>query len=561
MKSKIFSIIGSGLIALSLGSCDLDINKDPYAVTELDLSQLLTDVEWEISASFAEGNYLNANFASYVQHTVSHEIDNYSLVSSYSTLNNTWNKIYIYGVKNVDELIKISDREGYAKYAGIGRVLRAYTYMNLVDLFGDVPYSEANVAGIEFPKADKGVDIYNALLAELNKALNNFNDNNAGNDIEPGNNDLFYRGDIAKWIKATNTLKLKLLTQSRLAKSEIVGWKTELDALIAEDNFIANGEDLQFPHTATVSPSDERKTGYVDEYEASQKSVWISPWFYEILNGKTLNVKNNPLAGVQDPRVPYYYFNQLKADASAQNPTDYRDGAFVTTFPSSNSGKSSYTQDASMTVIGIYPVGGKYDDGNGGKIDAKSGSGIAPDKMLQAYSVPFMKAELVLAGEIVGDAKALLEDALEASLAHVNSVVVAADASAPQIDAAVANLFITNVLNRYDAAATPDKKMEIVMTEKWIANFYNSVEAYNDIRRTGYPILFTGNAERKAKSPFDQTADAVDMTAQGGVDVNINVVNAYPRALWYPQEECDVNPNIKNTGRDITKRIVFWDVE
>ncbi len=559
MKNKFLNILGAGLVAFSVSSCDLDINKDPYAVTDLDLSQLLTTVEYEISASFSEGSYLNANFSAYTQHTVSREIDNYALVPSYSTLGNTWNNIYIYGIKNADALIEEANKANLSYYAGIGRVLRVYAYMNLVDLFGDIPYSEANVPSIEFPKADESADIYNALLVELNQALSDFAATE-GNSTKPASNDLFYNGDIQKWIKATNTMKLKLLTQSRLAKDEIANWDTELAALIQEDNFLANGEDLQFPHTATLSPADERKSGYTDEYEASQKSVWISPWMHEIMNGKTYNVKNNPFAGIQDPRVPYYYFNQLKADEEAQNATDYRDGAFVSIMMGSNTPYVSMMQDASMSVIGIYPVGGKFDDGQGGAVGAKSGSGIAPDKMLQAYSVPFMKAELALAGEITADAKALLKEGIEAAFYHVNAVVAKADANAPLIEDDAKDFFINNIMTQYDRA-TDEKKMEIVMTQKWIANIYNPVEAYSDIRRTGYPVLFAGNEERMAYSPFDHTTAATDLSAEGCAELPIVKVADYPRVLWYPQDECDVNPNITNSGRNITLSNVFWDVD
>lgn len=559
MKNKFLNILGAGLVAFSVSSCDLDINKDPYAVTDLNLSQLLSTVEYEISASFAEGSYLNANFSAYTQHTVSREIDNYSLVPSYSTLGNTWNNIYIYGIKNADALIEEANKANLSYYAGIGRVLRVYAYMNLTDLFGDVPYSEANVPGIEFPKADNSAAIYNDLLVQLNQALEDFTATE-GNSTKPGSNDFLYNGDIQKWIKATNTMKLKLLTQSRLAKDEIANWDAELAALIQEDNFLANGEDLQFPHTGTLSPADERKSGYVDEYEASQKGVWISPWMYEIMNGKTYNVKNNPFAGISDPRAPYYYFNQLTADEDAVSQTDYRDGAFVSIMMGSNTSYSSMTQDAAMTVLGIYPVGGKYDDGQGGAIGAKSGSGIAPDKMLQAYSVPFMKAELALAGEITADAKALLQEGIKAAFYHVNAVVAKADANAPLIEDDARDFFINNIMTQYDRASD-EKKMEIVMTQKWVANFYNPIEAYNDIRRTGYPVLFSGNEERKAVSPFDHTVEATDLTAEGGAELAIFKIADYPRVLWYPQDECDVNPNITNKDRNITVSNVFWDVD
>ena len=174
MKRKFYTLIGTALAALALSGCNLDINKDPYVVTNLNFDQLLTATEYEVGINFAEGNYLNANFSAYVHHTVSREIDNYSLVASYATLGNTWEQAYKFSIKNCDALIENADKSGDAICAGIGRVLRTHVYLNLVDLWGDVPYSEANVAGIDKPKADKSADIYNALLESLNAAIANF---------------------------------------------------------------------------------------------------------------------------------------------------------------------------------------------------------------------------------------------------------------------------------------------------------------------------------------------------------------------------------------------------
>lgn len=561
MKNKIFYLLGAGVMAFTMTGCDLDINQDPYAVTDLDVSQLLTCTEYEVAATFSEGYYINAHLESYVQHTTSREVDNYSLVAGYSTLGNTWEQAYRYAIKNCDELIRQGDAANDAVYAGIGRVLRVYTYMNMVDLWGDIPYSQANVAGIETPKADASKDIYNDLLVVINKAIANFKDTEAENPLSIGANDLFYGGNTSKWLKAANTLKLKLLVQTRKAKADITGWQTELDALLTENNFMGDGEDLQFPHSATKTPTDERKFGFVDEYEGGQKSVWINPWFYEVLNGKTYNFKQNPLEGIVDPRIPYYYVNQATATGNASNETDYRDGAFISIFTGSNSGKTSMSQESSMTCIGIYPVGGKFDDGAGGAIGASSGNGIAPDKMLQAYSVPFMKAELVLTEGAAGDAKALLEEGIRASIAHVNAVSKASDPSVPAIDeTAIAGLMM-QVNNAYDKAATNDKKLEIVMTEKWIANFFNSVEAYNDIRRTGYPVLFKGNAERKIYTPYDQTVAASPLPEP--LAYNCSVILDYPRIMWYPETETQLNnANINNTNRTVSAYTnVFWDVQ
>ena len=556
MKRKFYTLIGTALAALALSGCNLDINKDPYVVTNLNFDQLLTATEYEVGINFAEGNYLNANFSAYVHHTVSREIDNYSLVASYATLGNTWEQAYKFSIKNCDALIENADKSGDAICAGIGRVLRTHVYLNLVDLWGDVPYSEANVAGIDKPKADKSADIYNALLESLNAAIANFNDEKAANANAPADNDLFFKGDVKKWIKAANTLKLKLLVQSRLAKSQVKDWKSELDALLAGDNFLADGEDLQFPHSTAMTPSDERNSGYVDEYQGGQKTVYISPWFYECMSGNTYNWKDNPFVRIKDPRIPYYFYNQVAADGDAANKTDYRDGAFISIVFGSNSGFTSMTQEKAMTTLGIYPVGGKFDKGEGTPIDAKSGNGIAPDKMLMAYSVPFMKAELILAGEASGDAKEELKKGIASSIAHVNSVTAAADPTAPKLEGDAVTDFIDAVLAKYDAA-NDNRKMEIVMTQKWIANFYNPVEAYNDIRRTGYPVLFKGDAENLAWSPYAQEVEATP----GLVSFELVNLLDFPRILYYPQSETTVNPNITNKGRVVSSKNVFWDAK
>lgn len=555
MKNKIFFYVGMGLAAMSLNSCDLDINKDPYAVTDLDMSQLLTAAEYDVAATFAEGYYLNANFSSYVHHTVSREIDNYSLVASYSTLGNTWQQAYLYAVKGTEQIISLNDGKNTI-YASIGRILRAHIYMNMVDLWGDIPYSEANVNGIQFPKCDKSEDIYNDLIKDVEKAVADLKDTSAPNEIKPGSNDLYYNGDVAKWIKAANTLKLKMLVNARKASDKITDYTNKLNELLADNNFIGDGEDLQFPHTATKAPSDERKTGYVDEYEGGQKGVFISPWFYEMMKGYSHNYTANPLRNVEDPRIPYYFYNQSTATSDAANRTDYRDGAFISIAFGSNTGLGSGTQESSMTTLGIYPVGGLFDDGSAQTVGAGKGNGIAPDKMLQAYSVPFMKAELILAGLTTGDAKAELENGIKASIAHVNSVAKASNASVPAIAAAAINSFITDVDAKFDAASA-DQKMEIVMTEKWIANFYNPVEAYTDIRRTGYPVLPNENTTNLL-SPYDHTvASSGEITPKA--DIALVKILKYPRAMWYPNDETEVNPNISNEGRIVSDKTVFWD--
>lgn len=557
MKIKSFIFVLTSVLLLGTSCADyLDINDDPNKPTTAELSKVLTGAEYDIAMSFAAGNYIGSSLPSYVFYLTSREVDNFGITASTAANGNSWLQAYTYGLKNTDAVIAAAEEGENLIYAGIGKLMKAYAFANIVDLWGDVPYSEFNIEGNYAPVADKSSEVYNSLFTLIDEAISNLKDEEAANLLKPAADDLIYNGDRNKWIRMGNTLKLKLLVQSRKAKGEITGWDEKLTALLAENNFMKSGEDFEFKHTKKDNP-DERHPAYVDEYLGGQSTYFINPWIYETMSGVDLNVKDNPFVGIVDPRIPYYWVNQIKADGDAQNTTDYRSGAFVSIFFASNSSSAGNDQRSTSTFIGIYPCGGKYDNGQGGKCDKSVGTGVAPEKMLQAYSVPFLLAELYLTGEINGDAKTALENGIKYSIKHVNSVsqnAAAEGINVPPISEDAVTAFVDKILAKYDAAANNEEKLRIVMTQKWIANFFNPVEAYNDIRRTGYPTLLKSGTDY-AKSPYKNSKTP----ELGPIDIPLKGINAYPRAMWYPTSEVTRNPNITNNGRNLSAPIVFWD--
>lgn len=557
MKIKSFIFVLTSVLLLGTSCADyLDINDDPNKPTTAELSKVLTGAEYDIAMSFAAGNYIGSSLPSYVFYLTSREVDNFGITASTAANGNSWLQAYTYGLKNTDAVIAAAEEGENLIYAGIGKLMKAYAFANIVDLWGDVPYSEFNIEGNYAPVADKSSEVYNSLFTLIDEAISNLKDEEAANLLKPAADDLIYNGDRNKWIRMGNTLKLKLLVQSRKAKGEITGWDEKLTALLAENNFMKSGEDFEFKHTKKDNP-DERHPAYVDEYLGGQSTYFINPWIYETMSGVDLNVKDNPFVGIVDPRIPYYWVNQIKADGDAQNTTDYRSGAFVSIFFASNSSSAGNDQRSTSTFIGIYPCGGKYDNGQGGKCDKSVGTGVAPEKMLQAYSVPFLLAELYLTGEVNGDSKTALENGIKYSIKHVNSVsqnAAAEGINVPPISEDAVTAFVDKILAKYDAAANNEEKLRIVMTQKWIANFFNPVEAYNDIRRTGYPTLLKSGTDY-AKSPYKNSKTP----ELGPIDIPLKGINAYPRAMWYPTSEVTRNPNITNNGRNLSAPIVFWD--
>lgn len=541
------------LVALFLGSCTsdyLDINDDPNNPTEAVMDQLLSGGEFYMTQGLGQGNFIGNGLSSYVHQLVSREVQNYGMTAGANATFNTWNYLYTYALPAYDAIIEAGEQDGNLIYVGVAKTLKAYTFSMMVDLWGDIPYSEFNVPGVNAPKADNSKDIYNALLALLEEAQADLLNEEAENSLVPGTDDFFYGGDVAKWTKLNNTIQLKLLVQSRKAKSDISNWDSKLDGLLTKEAFIEEGEDFEFWFNTGTSPQDMRHPA-ISEY-TGQQTYYISPFFYETMAGDTYNTVDNPFAGIEDPRVPYYFYNQLKTGQASENSHEYRNGNFMSIFFATNGNNASGSNDKSLTKIGIYPAGGKYDDGNGGAAELEGTYGEAPHKMVTYFSLNFMLAELALSGDYdAGDAKVLLRKAIEASIAHVNSVA-SKQTGVPLIDLDDLT-FVDDVLAKYDAADA-DGKMRIVMTQKWIANFFNPIDIYTDYRRTGYPLFFD---PAKTTDP----GNGVNPTVEDNSPAEVPLMNiaSFPRSLYYPtNSETELNANIGQKV-NLSTPFVFWD--
>ncbi len=268
-------------------------------------------------------------------------------------------------------MISQAEADENVTYSGIAKILKAYTFSQMVDIWGDIPFSEANKLSssskVAYPKWDKSADIYPQIFAMFDDGLADLNNTTALNKVVPAGEDIIYAGNKAKWIRAANTIKLKLYNQVRLVQDV----SAEVAALVAEGDLIQSGEDFEFQYGFKSSP-DERNPGYLD-YEAGQRSYYMSPWMFRILKGQNPEI----FTGIKDPRIPYYYYNQLSATQSTRegNPTEYRDGGFVSIFFGSISKNRDHATDGSMSVFGVYPVGGRYDDGGHVKVTGPHGTG------------------------------------------------------------------------------------------------------------------------------------------------------------------------------------------
>ncbi len=534
MKTR-FKYIGSiAAIAavLILPACEknfLDINTDPKNPTDLPLTQILPSAEtglaFNLSMNIAG---MNAAASTFVHQIVNFRVEEY--VVDGTNFGNAWSGsgatygLYSGTLKDLETVIEKGKATNAPHFTGIAQVQKAYVYSILVDLFGDVPYSEA-LKGNEFlkPKFDKDSDIYESLLKLLDEAIVNINATSSS--LSPNNtNEFIYNGDRPKWVRLAKSIKLKLLNQIRLTRDV----KAEMNTLIAEGNFIsAAADDFQIRFGTSSSP-ENRNPGFVANYNAAgQRESWVSPFFYNIM-------KNSA-----DPRMPYYIYNQLTPTNNPANPTDFRDGRFVSRRFASQGPNKSFDQRNFQSLIGLFPIGGRYDDGAGGTGTLENGPSDAHLRLLTSYTMKFILAEAALATGTNGNARTLLEEGIRAHFAKVNAYAATVPSSVqavPQIPAATINTYVNSVLAKYDAASAAGK-LEIIITQKWIAGFGFGIDLYTDYRRTGYPVIpdpvTDGDAETQAQRTF-------------------------PNRFPYPNSEISSNPN-SPAQPDIYTTKIFWD--
>lgn len=516
-----------------LPSCEkdfLDINKDPKNPTDLPLTQILPAAETGLAfnLSMTIGG-LNAAASTFSHHLVNFRVEEYVIDGTH--FQNAWSGsgatygLYSGALKDLETVIQKGTAQNAPHFTGVAQIQKAYIFSILVDLFGDVPYTEA-LKGNEYitPKFDDDAAIYADLFLLLDQAIANLNATSSS--ISPNNtNEFIYGGDRTKWIKLAKSLKLKLLNQIRLTKDV----RAEMNALIAEGDFIqVTADDFQIRFGTSASP-ENRNPGFVANYNsAGQRESWVSPFFYNVL-------KNSA-----DPRLPYFIYNQLTPTNNPANPTDYRDGRFVSKRFASQGPNKSFDQRNFQSVVGLFPVGGRYDDGVGGTATLTNGASDAPLRLLPSYQMKFILAEAALAAGTNGNPRALLESGIRENFAKVNAQAAAVPSSVqtvPTIPAATINTYVNSVLAAYDGANAAGK-LEIIMTQKWIAGFGFGIDAYTDYRRTGLPAI-----------PDPATDNDPETQSQ----------RTFPFRFTYPNSEISSNPNTPAQPDPYTVKI-FWDL-
>lgn len=544
---KLFSIII--VTSLILTSCNdwLDINNDPNNPTELQMNKILPGVYFDISDDLGMGYNTLGYVASVYAHqlTTREHYDQYGILGSSYAVTTYWDDLYTGPLQDLETLIEMADESENTYYAGIAKMMKAYIFSQMVDLWGDIPYTEANVVDNFNPVFDDQKAIYTSLFALLEEAIGDMQNSEAENLLKPGADDLIYKGNMTKWVKAAKSLQLKLYNQVQF--TDLYN-QTKVNELLAAE-LIGTNDNFVIPFGPSVAP-DNRNPAFVDEYAGGQISNYISPWFYEIMKGENDNI----FTGLEDPRIPYYFAEQLDEDnPNTETIPEYKNGYFVSIYFGSVGSHRDGAGRKTFTMMGLYPVGGAYNNDptldRSAALGISAGTGAAPFRIITYADILYIKAELAMKGKNPGgDARALLKSAIEASFKQVDLVTTMAGASAPALVGTEAVTgYVNGVMALYDNASA-ERKFEIIMTQKWISLFGTPIETYNDYRRTGYPVIF---------DPSTMGAIA-DGGPNGSGQVPVQTSRAYALSFPFSADELSLN-NHAPGQKNIAQYKIFWD--
>lgn len=134
----------------------------------------------------------------------------YHYVLTSTDFDTPWGNMYTSVMGNNRDLMQKADAAGDNRYSGISRILMAYSLQVLVDMWGDVPYSEALAGEANtHPAYDNAKALYDTIQSLVNTGIARLSDANPGGR-KPGTDDMIYGGDASKWIKFGHAIKARL---------------------------------------------------------------------------------------------------------------------------------------------------------------------------------------------------------------------------------------------------------------------------------------------------------------------------------------------------------------
>lgn len=419
-------------------------------------------------------------------------------------------KVYQPWVK-IFQKIGTSEDPDKQEIMAIFNVVKIAGWLRATDCFGPIVYTHAGDGDIA-PPLDKQEDVYKAMLKDLATCADILN--KATSKIMP-KFDLIYDGDQTKWTKLANSLMLRIAVRVHF-KDETLSKEYIEKALNP-----VNGGVIE-------SKTDEAKIGNTSKYpllnsliatiDYKENRMGAAAWSY--------------LTGYNDPRLGKYYQKGVYGGAEG----------YYCIAPGNAEGKKEGKNTAEFAS---YP-----------KVENAD-----PLYWFRASETFFLKAEAALYELTAGNVKDLYEAGVKMSMDEWGIPAAEAITYLNKSDVKPAALKSSdyhyagdrksysfdissgNVSPKWDdTTSDKEKLLQRIITQKYLALYPNSVEAWTEYRRTGYPYLpnlydtgFTNkiSADSKTRAPERFSFAANESQDKPVIETLLNGPDKGGTKLWW----------------------------
>jgi len=429
-----YKILGAFAALAALTACgDLtSINQNPNGPVDVPPPSILPSVIQTLVNGVNGVNSLNVRggglWVQYYSEIQYRDEDKYIVRSGTS---GGWG-LYNGSAEDAQRMIQKGVTANAPNWAAVGRIMKSYTFSVMTDAMGDLPYSQAFRGDtVLHPVYDTQKSIYDSLFANLTVASSEIDFSAAAVGFPTG--DLMYGGNMAKWRRFANSLRLRLamhLTQVDPAKAQ-----SEAAAAVTAGVFGSATDNAQLMYLAS---SPNRNPIYNDA--RGRDDYGMSKTFVDSLTSWS------------DPRLPV--FAQLNKDTIVANrkyqglPNGLNDGEGTNLFY-------------------ISRIGAFWRE-----------TAAAPMHLLTYSEVLFLEAEAAERGWIAGSAATFYANAIQASFAQYGIT-----------NAAAINAYLADPRVAYAGGAAG---LTQIAYQKWVSLFMQGMESWTEVRRTGIPSLIPG---------------------------------------------------------------------
>ena len=557
---KIFIVLGMVLIA---GACtekfnEINTKPDSFTQDEVSAKYFLTSPQYRLYAPdrypYWRAHLIHMDrYAGYFNFGFngcwwSDELG-YSYSGGYTDAAWGWMAGYI---GNLDNFMKMTDVGGEFEneymYA-IGQIMKGLYFQMYTDVFGMIPYTEATDPDITLPVFDSQATIYQGVINELDAAMATIGDaTRTGATVDDvGDNDIYCGGDLQKWKKLANTLKLRMAMRAYGADGASFAQAAITEAL-QEDLLETEADNVLMEKDAEISQWGSACYGDVWHNFGGYGSKWTV--------GKPMI---DALRDNNDPRLPFYAVpaegGTLKLTKSESDDQATHDKLvdFMATTLTDAGVTFTRTDYPDSTIIempeNMYYVGQPTRFNIDAYYYAKreffsfpepsivgkknSGDDIRAELIMSSAEAYFLRAEAALRGLGSGNAQDLYQEG-------IRQAMLLWGVSSDEAETYIANEDMA-LLN----GATLEENLEKIATQRWIASYTDGFEGFAIVRDMGYPA---------------DLADGVsDFDIFGSGDIN----GKYPQRMRYGNDAANNNganyaAAVAEQGPDVQDTKLWW---